>query len=188
MNEQPSAPQFDGNLIVPINKHHDRKSFDCGKPELNDFLVKRSLSSLVGSTYVLVAEIDSPTIIAFFTIAPDVINIINGRTGKPLASLVKLEYLAVDKKYQRRQIGEDLLAFIMGQAAALIDKTPIMGFVVEPLDDEARRWFLKRNFGFEPAELPHRCLAVYAETLRTMISDDPEPPINTLEARPPSDR
>ena len=55
-------------IIVPIGPEHDKKSFDCGKRGLNGFLQNRALSGMSGNTYVLVPELTSKEIIAFFTI------------------------------------------------------------------------------------------------------------------------
>ncbi len=83
--------------IVALTESHNRKSFNCGRPALNDFLIKRALSPYF-RTYVVVPERTSSEIIAFFTISPDPTEIIRGdyKAGGLLTRLVKLEYLAVD--------------------------------------------------------------------------------------------
>jgi GNAT superfamily N-acetyltransferase len=151
--------------IVPLAQYHDRKSFDCGEPPLNDFLVKRALTSLLGSTYVLVGDPNSPEIVAYFTIHPNVICTNDSRPSS--AGAVKIEYMAVETKHQRCGLGTELLAYILGQTAYYARTSRIMLAVAEPLNDRSRTWILSRGFGFETAHLPQRCLAVSVETIRS---------------------
>ena len=127
---------------------------------------------MVGDTYVLVSDRDSTEIIAYFTISPNIIKILFDKGVRSLANVVKLEYLAVDQKHQNRELGTDLLAYIMGQVAEYANEFPIMALAIEPLNEKARQWFLNRNFGFVSAELPKPCLAVFVETLRSMFDSE----------------
>ncbi len=169
MTDKPDLHEDDLHIIEPIALHHDRESFDCGSIPLNDFLQKRALNSMLGSTYVLVSHAGSPEIIAYFTWAPDAIAYLKDNAGSILSGSVKLEYLAVNKKFQGSGIGTDLLVFIMRQVGEFSRISPtIKLFVLEPLDSVARRWFINRNFGFETMYLPDRCLAIAVETILDM--------------------
>ncbi len=158
--------------IVPLNRSHDRKSFDCGKPPLNDFLVNKAVNSVLGSTYVLVSDPESFEIIAYFTLAPDIISLLNNQSNKSLAGVIKLEYLAVDLKYKSTGVGTDLLIFIMREVAEYSNISSVRLLAIEPLDKEAERWFVERNFGFEVVYIPDRCLAISIDTILNM--DGPE--------------
>lgn len=174
MAEHLNRSKVTASTIVPLNKIHDRKSFDCGKPPLNDFLVNRALNSPLGSTYVLVSDPESSEIIAYLTLAPDIISILNNQSTKSLAGVIKLEYLAVDLKYKSTGIGTDLLIFIMREVAAYSNISSVRLLAIEPLDKEAERWFVGRNFGFEVVYIPDRCLAISIDTILNMdMSDEP---------------
>lgn len=57
----------------PISRKHDRKAFDCGNADLNDFLRRyaRQSHELGGSkTFVAVDNADSKTVLGFYSIAP----------------------------------------------------------------------------------------------------------------------
>ena len=159
-------------FIVRIELSHDRKSFDCGNPALNDFLLKRGVSLYAGSTYVLVPDLDSPEIIAYFTIAPDPKEVLAGQydVNPLLTRLVELRYLAVDKQYQRQGIGEDLLLEIMTQVVEIADSHKIDALVLEPIDSQAEQWYLRRDFGFQVTFIPDRKLILFVASMRTALA------------------
>ncbi|MGA8096758.1 MAG: GNAT family N-acetyltransferase, partial [Steroidobacteraceae bacterium] len=56
-----------------ISKKHDRKSFDCGEPALNEFLqryARQSHEAGGAKTFVAVREADSKTILGYYSLAP----------------------------------------------------------------------------------------------------------------------
>lgn len=57
----------------PIAKKHDRNSFDCGEPELNEFLKKHARQSHergASKTFVAVDKSDGKTILGFYSLCP----------------------------------------------------------------------------------------------------------------------
>ena len=57
----------------PIAKKHDRNSFDCGEPELNEFLKKhaaKATSAGAAKTFVAVDKADGKTILGFYSLCP----------------------------------------------------------------------------------------------------------------------
>lgn len=57
----------------PISKKHDRKAFDCGNPDLNNFLQRYARQSHeLGSskTFVAVENVDNKTVLGFYSLAP----------------------------------------------------------------------------------------------------------------------
>lgn len=115
-------------MMLPGKIFHERLStslspadFDCGDPDLNEFLAKDALSyqnQLLGVTY-LMRSVDNKEIIAYFTVLNDGIKASNNlnrripnqkRHGKIPA--VKIGRLAVDKKYQGEKFGSQVLDFI----------------------------------------------------------------------------
>lgn len=157
--------------LVTLEETHDRKSFDCGTPALNDFLLQRGMGKYSGTTRVLAPDSSSTEIMAYFTIAPDPIAVLAGEFGAThlLSRLVELRYLAVDKRHQRQGIGEELLLEIMTEVVAVPDVYQIEALVLEPLDHEAEQWFLKRDFGFKVTWIPDRKLILFVESMRPAL-------------------
>ena len=55
----------------PISKRHDRKSFDCGDPSLNDFLqryARQSHESGAAKTFLAIDNADSKIILGFYSL------------------------------------------------------------------------------------------------------------------------
>ena len=56
-----------------ISKKHDRKSFDCGEPALNEFLqryARQSHEAGGAKTFVAVKEADGKVILGYYSLAP----------------------------------------------------------------------------------------------------------------------
>ena len=102
------------------------KDFDCGNEDLNDFLFndsKRYMKSRLAVTYIIESE---DTTIGYFSLSNDKLTIrevdkSSWRRIKQLFShskhrcdypAVKVGRLAVDKRYQGKDIGSDILNFI----------------------------------------------------------------------------
>ena len=123
------------------------------------------------NTYVYVPSLDASEIIGYFSLVPDPIALKEGaQPYAPLfAQFVTLSYLAVDKQYQRMHYGRDLLIYVMGQVLELNDPH-IDGLVLEPVDEGARAWFQKLNFGFEYIEFPEPGLLLPIHKIRDAFS------------------
>ena len=57
----------------PINKYHDRSTFDCGDAALNQFLrlhARQSHEKGGAKTYLAMADEDSKTVLGYYTLCP----------------------------------------------------------------------------------------------------------------------
>ena len=57
----------------PIAKKHDRASFDCGEPALNEFLQRHARQSHdkgAAKTFLAIAKSDGRTILGFYSLCP----------------------------------------------------------------------------------------------------------------------
>ena len=57
----------------PIGKKHDRDSFDCGEPALNEFLrrhARQSHDKGAAKTFLAVSDADYKTILGFYSLSP----------------------------------------------------------------------------------------------------------------------
>jgi predicted GNAT family N-acyltransferase len=104
------------------------KSFECTDRDLNDFLFDDALDyhkQLMGVTYLWVDE-SNDTIVAYYTLFNDKITKDDdersawNRISRPLPNqkrrkhypAVKIGRLAVNKNYERRDIGRDIITFL----------------------------------------------------------------------------
>ena len=133
---------------------HDRASFDCGKPPLNEWLQRfagqydrRDLTR----TYVAVGEGDS-RVLGYYAVSNhrvryDVLPKEQAR-GLPTIDIpvVLLGRLAVDKTFQGQGLGQNLLVDALRRVARISEHVGIRAVEVDAIDDDARNFYLR--FGF----------------------------------------
>jgi GNAT superfamily N-acetyltransferase len=102
----------------PIDKKHDRDTFDCGEEALNEFLRRyaRKSHELGGAkTFLAIDDADNKTILGFYSLSsasvyyartPDIIRRGLARHNVPGFRLARL---AVDRRLQGRGLGGQLL-------------------------------------------------------------------------------
>ena len=137
---------------------HDRYSFDCGEPALNDYLQKTARQHLlkgIANTYVLVRRDEPRKILGFFTLSfleVDLSDIPAGYGEKLPASLLpaaKLGRLAIDKSCQGNNYGRLLLVDAMRRVAAAIrNAAGVVGLFVDAKNTTVAAFY--RKFGFIP--------------------------------------
>ncbi len=158
--------------IEQLSKHHDRKRFDCGEKELNQYLMAMASQHAkkgVSKTFVLI-EVDHPeTILGFVTLTACEIRAecLPDPYSKKYPSTVsgaKIGRLAVDKAYQRKGLGNQLMVFAMSQALIVHESIGLIGMIVDAKSGEAKTYY--RQYGFIP--LPDNSLSLFL-------------PINTIQ-------
>jgi len=146
-------------IIHSLDASHDRKAFDCGIHELNEFLQKTARQHRdkgISNTFVLLDENVPQKIMGFFTLSfleVDVTCLPEKYSNKlPKSSRLpaaKLARLAIDKHYQGQGYGELLLADAIKRIVTTIGESGgITGFFVGAKNGSARKLYLR--FGFIP--------------------------------------
>jgi GNAT superfamily N-acetyltransferase len=102
----------------PINKKHDRESFDCGEQALNEFLRRyaRKSHELGGAkTFLAIDEADKKTILGYYSLSPASIDysrtpeIIRRGLARHDVPGFRLARLAVDRRVQGKGMGGQIL-------------------------------------------------------------------------------
>ena len=141
-------------IIQRLDKSHDRTSFDCGKPELNDWLQQRAGQYErrdLARTYVAVREND-PRVLGYYAISNHLVRYDalpeDQAKGLPTIDIpvVLLGRLAVDKAVLGQGLGAHLLMDALRRAAHISEHIGIRAVEVDAIDDDARQFYLK--FGF----------------------------------------
>lgn len=163
-------------MIELLNKKHDLKNFDCGKELLNNYLktlasqdVKRKLSAC----FVLV-DIETEAVPGYYTLSNNSISLksfseqIQKKLPKSYKSIptTLLGRLAIDKKFQGNDIGKILLIDALKRCFEISDKIGSFAIVVDPIDDEAKNFYLKYDF----IELPDsKKMFITINTLKSLF-------------------
>ena len=139
-------------------QRHDIKNFDCGKPDMNQFLSRyadKNRTLGISSTWVLpeknAPEAPQKAIIrAYFTLAYSTVSREQIPTDKKLPAypvpVVLLARLAVNKSFQGQNLGKKTLISALRQCVNLTDNSlPVLGVVLDILDDDALGFYQKFN-------------------------------------------
>lgn len=129
--------------------------FDCGQPELNQFLQQFALinqKSNSSQTYVCCRE---HAVAGYYTLAVGSVayQAAHARMSKGLAKhpvpVMILARLAVDKAFQGQGLGRALLRDSLLRTVQAADIAGIRALLVHAKDDTARNWYL--SWDFEPS-------------------------------------
>ncbi len=150
----------------PISRKHNRKGFDCGQADLNDFLTKyarQAHESGASKTFAAVDDADGTTIYGFYTLspaqvdfdlAPEVARPAGG--GRHPIGGFRLCRLAVSTSQQGRGLGGELL---IAAARRCIQASAQVGgslLLVDAKDERAAEWY--KSYG--ALEIPKAPLAL----------------------------
>ncbi len=161
-------------LIEPLNRRHDRQSFDCGQASLNLYLLRLAHQNAdrdIGLTFVAVEDEVATVIAGFYTLSGRIL-LPPAAPGEKLppqgVHTALLARLAVSLEYQGRGLGRFLLFDALRRVLVASEQLAIYAVDVDALDERARDFYLK--YGFTPAlDNPLR-LFLPLKTLRPMFS------------------
>ena len=134
----------------PIRKRHDREAFDCGEEALNEFLRRyaRKSHELGGAkTFLAIDEIDNKTILGFYSLSPASVSyartpeIVRRSLARHDVPGFRLARLAVDRRYQGRGLGGQLL--LAAGRRCLLAAAEVGGvvLVIDAKNERVARWY-----------------------------------------------
>lgn len=138
---------------------HERNSFDCGEPELNDFIQTKAAKHMeigISRTLVLPGTATLPNgkyqICSFYTIVPGSIerNDLPGKLAKKLplypVPVFLLAQLAVHSDFQSKGLGKITLSKALQFSLEINLFMKAFAVVVDCLNENAKRFYLKYDF------------------------------------------
>jgi len=159
-------------VIEPLSRNHNRESFDCGEPELNDYLRRQaSQDSRRGVSRVYVArERGSSKVLGYYTLSAASF----GRKSLPEKAAKRLPHypvpaallgrLAVDSTCQGQKLGKYMLFDAFHRVLHAAETLAVYALVVDAKNDGARAFY--EHYGFlRFPDTPSR-LFIPIETLR----------------------
>lgn len=168
--DTPDHPELPLSAPVPLTAEHDLSAFDCGEPELNDWLRHRALKneSRFSRTYVVCA---GNRVVGYFCISAGSVerNAAPGKVRRNAPDLIPVSVigrLAVSLDHAGKGLGADLLSDALRRIAVASQSIGIGAVLVQAKDEAAKRFYLRCAEFIE-----------YPEDSRTMFL-----PIETLVA------
>lgn len=155
----------------PLRADDNRSTFDCGRTSLNAWFFRHAWNNHVAGVSrvnVLAADgrIAAFVALAVGELARDALPKARQRNKPDALPVTFLGQLAVDRGFQGRGCASSLVQFAMRAALSVSEQAGSIGLVVNPLDDDLRRFYAR--FGFEdlPAD-PRRAMILRLADLRT---------------------
>ncbi len=133
-----------------LGRHHHRAAFDCGSPELNEYLqryARRNHERGGAKTFVAVSPDDPDRNLGYYSIAPGVIESeqapedIRRRLGRYPIPVFRLARLAVDHSAQRQGLGGALLFAAAERALAVAEEVGGVALAIDAKDEDAAKWY-----------------------------------------------
>jgi GNAT superfamily N-acetyltransferase len=136
-----------------LTGEHLLEGFDCGKPALNEWLIRRALSnqeSGTSRTWVVV-EVGSREVLAFYASATA--SILRSSTPKRMRRnqpeempAILLARMAVDSRHKGQGLGAALLKHFMLKAFEVAQSVGVRVLLIHAKDDEAKGFY--GHYGF----------------------------------------
>jgi GNAT superfamily N-acetyltransferase len=143
-------------VIERLAKKHDRTSFNCGRPMLDDWLKLRASQFErrdLARTYVATKK-GGTTVLGYYAISNHRVtcDALPAEEAKGLPRIdtpvVLLGRLAVDQSAQGQGLGEFLLVDALRRSQHVADQIDVRAVEVDAIDEDARAFYAK--FGFVP--------------------------------------
>jgi len=134
----------------PIARHHDRLGFDCGSPELNQYLsryARQNHESGGAKTFVAVPPAEPARVLGYYSISPGSIEFarvpaeLTRRLGRYEVPVFRLGRLAVSRSIQGRGLGGDLLLAAGGRALVVAAEVGGVALAIDAKDAKAAKWY-----------------------------------------------
>lgn len=134
----------------PIGRQHDRRSFDCGSRELNEYLeryARQNHESGGAKTFVAVPPADPTRVLGYYSISPGAIEFarvpatLTRRLGRYEVPVFRLGRLAVSVSVQGRGLGGELLLSAGIRALSVATQVGGVALAIDAKDDRAADWY-----------------------------------------------
>lgn len=164
----------------PLDQLHNLEGFDCGKPSLNEWLLRHARQAHgAGSAKTFVVS-DNNRVVGYFSLtvgqidtleAPERIRKGMGQYPVPVVILARL---AVSRQYQGRGIGFGMLQDAIRRTLVIAEQAGIRAMLTHPIDEEATRFYTR--FGYIASPLREQQLLLLLKDARRWASIDPRTP------------
>lgn len=134
----------------PISKKHDRESFDCGEPALNDFLrqhARKSHDAGGAKTFLAIDDKDGKTVLGFYSLNPASVeyvrtpDIVKRGLGRYDVPGFRLGRLAIAKLLQGHGLGGQLLLAAGRRCIKAAAEVGGVVLVIDAKNEGVAKWY-----------------------------------------------
>lgn len=157
----------------PLDAQHRLEGFDCGKPPLNDWLLRHARQAQGSGSAKTFVVADDERIAGYFSLtvgqvdtleAPERIRKGMGQYPVPVVILARL---AVSQRDQGRGIGAGMLQDAIRRTFLIAEQAGIRAMLTHPIDEEAARFY--NRFGFIASPLREQQLLLLLKDARRWL-------------------
>ena len=136
----------------PISRHHDRKGFDCGASELNEYLeryARQNHASGGAKTFVAVSPAEPARVLGYYSISPGAMEFdhvpatLTKRLARYEVPVFRLGRLAVSLAMHGQGLGGDLLLAAGVRALAVAAQIGGVALAIDAKNAKAARWYAR---------------------------------------------
>ena len=160
-----------------LSPEHPLHAFDCGKPALNDWLLRHARQAQTSGSARTFVVTDGDRVVGYFSLtvgqvdtldAPERIRKGMGQYPIPVVILARL---AVDRAYQGQGIGVGMLQDAIRRTLVIAEQAGIRAMLTHPLDEDAARFY--QRFGFIASPLREQQLLLLLKDARRYVNLPP---------------
>jgi predicted N-acetyltransferase YhbS len=156
-----------------LDAQHHLDSFDCGKPALNEWLLRHARQAQGSGSAKTFVVTDDNRVVGYFSLtvgqvdtleAPDRIRKGMGQYPIPVVVLARL---AVSIQDQGKGIGIGMLQDAIHRTLLIAEQAGIRAMLTHPIDEEASRFY--KRFGFVTSPLSDQQLLLLLKDARHLF-------------------
>lgn len=157
----------------PLDAQHRLEGFDCGKPALNDWLLRHARQAQGSGSAKTFVVADDDRIAGYFSLtvgqvdtleAPERIRKGMGQYPVPVVILARQ---AVSQRDQGRGIGAGMLQDAIRRTFLIAEQAGIRAMLTHPIDEEAAKFYTR--FGFIASPLREQQLLLLLKDARRWL-------------------
>ena len=157
----------------PLAAQHRLEGFDCGKPALNDWLLRHARQAQGSGSAKTFVVVDDDRVAGYFSLtvgqvdtleAPERIRKGMGQYPVPVVILARL---AVSTQDQGRGIGFGMLQDAIRRTMLIAEQAGIRAMLTHPIDADAARFYTR--FGFIASPLREQQLLLLLKDARRWV-------------------
>ncbi|MEK7756505.1 MAG: GNAT family N-acetyltransferase [Planctomycetota bacterium] len=141
--------------IEPLGKSHERGQFACGVPALDEYLARFARQNDefgIAKTFVAVEPDNPRQVLGYYSISAGAIERENlppsaaKRFPKFPIPVARLARLAVDREFQGRGLGEDMMMDALQRVLRASGDIGIVAMLIDAKDEKAKRFYARYEF------------------------------------------
>ncbi|MGH2855515.1 MAG: GNAT family N-acetyltransferase [Solirubrobacteraceae bacterium] len=163
----------DDPQLARLGADHDLTDFDCGRQELNAWLLDHALASHRADLARTYLALEGRTVAGYVSLTTGSVRReeaprrhARGMPRYPVPTIL-IARLAVDRRHQGERLGSRLLAEALRLAVAASDTVAARLVVVDTIDDRAAAFYRRRGF-LDTPENPLRLYRKVSDIRRSM--------------------